>query len=382
MIKNLFKLNILILAVAISPKLFSQKLQVEFLRNFCFDSLEYSSGNTIYQVFGNEIYYANQKGSSLKIFKKDTLGDKNVFFLNKNNRDYFLDFAIDSSGNIFLLFQTKLVKYELHDENSKVSLKDIVAEAPLNLSYDNVYCTSGKIVLTRCYNYATIMGDTIFAEFRIFDTTNLEFVYNKKIVHDAIGFTHLSSYFMDVNYGKVLLVNALKNNAYIFDINERMFENSAGDGAYLNKNISEIPFPTQIIPYTNPKVIVRDVSAFAKKIDRYEGGRFVNDSTLILVKKNKGKSINGKRIISFYNLNSENGKWEFKSNKTFKNKMISGRYGIFNFYYPIPLQIHNNHVYLSEAYFLKTNVSKRKLKKAYMREDNLKVGLYEYFLAI
>jgi|GEM_PF-2345297 hypothetical protein len=382
MIKNLFKLNILILAVAISPKLFSQKLQVEFLRNFCLDSSEYSTNNTIYEVFGNEIYYATSEGSALKIFKKDTQGDKNVFFLKKNIKDYFLDFTIDSSGSFFLLFQTKLVKYQLNDENSIVSYKDIVAEAPLNLSYDNVYCTSGKIVLTRCYNYATLEKDTLFAEFSLFDRTNLQLVYTKKIVHDAIGFTHLSSYFMDVNYGKVLLVNALKNKAYIFNINERMSEDSAGDGAYLNKNISEIPFPTQIIPYTNPKAMVRDVSTFAKKIDRYEGGRFVNDSTLILVKKNKGKSINGKRTISVYQLNDSIGNWEFKSNKTFKNKMISGRYGIFNFYYPTHLKIHNNHVYLSEAYFLKTNVSKRKLKRAYMREDNLKVGLYEYFLAI
>jgi hypothetical protein len=376
-----------ILVAFLPPKFFSQNLKIKFAQSFELDSVDYNSDALSYDIKGDKTYYAQQLGSKIKVFlNQPGKIDRCIFNLDKGLGNYFLDFVIDADEkNIFLLFQQSVQSYSLK-QGSKTDelllLSNLTNEVLLKKHYENIFFTEDKLVITRCYNFATAQNDTLYANFCVFNPSELRLLYEKNLVHDAIGFTHLSSYFFDVNYGKVLFVNALKNKTLIFDLNHFDEINFIGDGVLLNPGIDHIPFDTKIIPYSNAKRNVKEVADFASKVDRFEGGRFVNDSIFLIVKKHKSKSIRGKRSIIFYELNSISRQWEYKCTRKFENGFSSKRYGIFQFFYPTLLKIQNNRLFVVEAYFPNAKVSKRKLKKAFMSDDNPKAGIYEYFLQI
>lgn len=172
--------SFIILVAEMPPKFFSQKLNIELTRSYSLDSLDYELQDQPFQLFSNTIYYSEQLGPILKIYKKDSISESCVYKMDKGLENYFLSFVIDSSQtNIFLLFQNSLVTFPINQIKPTLenyTMSQAKSSISLNDSYDNIYFSNEKIVLTRCYNYATAENDTLYSQYLICNASDLSLV--------------------------------------------------------------------------------------------------------------------------------------------------------------------------------------------------------------
>lgn len=363
--------------------LLSQKsLDIQYDTKTPLDSIEYDGDIIKYKIDGNNLYYAGIKGNDLLIYNSRPLqNDKLIFrFQLREEGKYFLDFVIEEESNLYLLFQKELFYFKLKDDQLVYQLAESYKNQSFDTNFSNIYRTNNKVVLTNCYNHAVDEEDDK-CPYLVLDKENLSKIKQENLPHDAIGLTHIPSYFYDVNYGKILFINTLKKQAFVYNLDDDSSVYTIGDGQLLNEGVEKLPFSTHIVPYTNAKDVVRNVSIYSKTINYIEGGFFLNDTTLFLVEKTKSKKISSKRILHFYRYDKNKDEWNFYISKSFKNKKHSKKYKMLQFYYSTGIQIKDNKLYFCELYLPKESINPFKINR-YLSDifnyENFIYGIYEY----
>lgn len=347
---------------------------------------EYSFNEQIKLQYSNAVFYFAQwseDGNLITFYKHEKDSFVPVFSYLCADDEYFNCFTIVET-NIFLHFQGKLLRFSLNKYDGQPQVKeDATAAVPLFLhykeygdTYDNIYEANGKLILTNCSNIDGDEGENwesppCYAV--IVDPMTLMIVKFLSIKHDAIGLTHIPNYFVDVNYKRLLLVHALTQKAYVYDLeNLDASPDSLGSFKLLNEGISSLPFSTRIISYTtNARELVGRISQYADKINRMEGGFFLNDSTVVLVEKLKGPKFGGKRVLHFFKQNYLSQKWAHVYSRMIKestNPHYSKRYKFLGFTDYRGFIVKNNIIYMLGSE-LPTEVKSRAQLRKYYRTN-------------
>lgn len=235
-------------------------------------------------------------------------------FLVKDSIAYYLYY----DGIYTYPLSMKTINYEDRQEKA-------LNYIPLNKLYDQIYCFNDTLVVTTAYN-------TYGAPYCAYTTIALnsfEEVMSQVVYIDAIGFSHLPSYFVSVSSQNIAITNCLKNSISIYNFKDPNPQYSLGNGQLLNPSIDSIPFETDVTKTPNVRKMVSEVSTFGYKINRFEGVFFMNDSLLVSVEKVKKSD---DRILHFYSLELKENKWYY----TGARKMKSGlrqfeKYGVISF---------------------------------------------------
>lgn len=233
--------------------------------------------------------------------------------------------------------------------------------------------------MNSCYNYATKESEPVNCHYKVIglDGNSLK---TAKLKHDAIGFTHLPSYFINTGFNLVALTNALSNKIEIYDI---MKDSSIiiGDLNLINNEIDSLPFITKIEPYTSAKGILMNVSDFGKSVDRFEGSFVLNRETIGVVLKTKGNNINSKRLLYIYS-KDEYGNWGHTKTFKYKNNLYSKKYGLFQFYYPSGIKvIDENKISIVEfniPNYVNSKLGLLRFKRNMSMDEPLKQAIYVY----
>jgi hypothetical protein len=344
------------------------------------DSSDYFSGFQAFQNLNSETYYSVQKGKSIKLFQVKGTSDSSWFDLTLNVGEFFKSFIVDNEfENIYFLLQKSLLKFPLSNNNIYNS-SEAIGSVNLTEAYDNLYFESGKILLTRCYNEASVELD--YSKSRVLLINPSDFTTERKLEfeHDAIGLTHLASYYFDCNYGKLLFVNGLSDKFEIVSLNNN-YHWAVGSDKELNSGVDSIPFKTQIMPYSNAKEIVSNISKFASKINYFEGGSFLNDSTFFVVQKTKG-NYNSKRILWFYKLNQLTNEWMLVTKRNFYNPNINADYLIFQFYNSNGIDVKDNIISIVEYAIPNGIKSMKKINQLIDKDENPHFKIYNFKLVL
>jgi len=289
------------------------------------------------------------------------------------------------NGIVYYLFNNKVLKFQLPDNSRKKGLDfntyeqneyDMSIDVP-SVYYD-IHLQEEVIVLTSCYNYFVNDSSVAKCLYKIFERENFHNIVDGEFEHDAIALSHLPSYFSDVNANRIVFTNALKNEAVIINVNDIDSPLVVGTSNLLNENIKKVPFNTTITKDVNARELIHNVSNFSKKINRIEGVSFVNDSTIMLVEKKKSISSRGKRTLYFYSLDSHDEKWNLVAKRKFKNKQVSKKYGILQFYYPSGFEIIDGKLYIVEMDIPKELNRKRAIHNFAKNNEEPNFAIYEY----
>jgi hypothetical protein len=320
--------------------LFSQKrFNIEQLDKIVLDKCPYTGGGDCnYEIYNDTIYYTVRNGAFLTLYKKhvkDSISTDYQVINNRKGSIFYTDFVVDiNSNSIYYLFNNGV----FHLPNKKTSI-ELDAQNYLfenSLVYYKLNIENNSLILSRCYNGFSNSGEPQKCHVKVVDFDG-NIKLNEKFVHDAIALTHLPSYFIDAKFNKVVFTNALRDEIRVFNLNTNSTK-IVGDLDLLNEGIDSIPYNTIISEGVNAKQIIANVSGFAKTIDRIEGCLVLNENTICVVMKLKGKGIDSKRIIKIFQKNI-NDIWEHVSSFRFRNKIFSKKYGLFQFYYPSGVKV-------------------------------------------
>lgn len=359
----------------------AQKLSLSYLDKTELRESDYFSGSLPFQTIGKQVYYSTKKGSIVSFYKTGETADSLILTLETFPNEYYKSFRFsDDLSKLYILMHGSIIKLEMNETPPVALVNSTQAKAiyQLNETYDEITVNGNNLIVTQAYNEAVDLLSEPSCRYLILDASDLKEVSKQKMPHDALGLSHKHTYFFDVQYGKILFVNALKNTFSVVEIDENK-TTYFGDSTLLNSGIDKIPFDTKVLKYSNPKDMVLKTIKFANSINYFEGGKFINDSTIMIVEKLKGRNPS-KRKLHFYQYSKQQNQWTFLCFRTFKNRKASSRYHIFQFYYPNPLQIVDNRVYLAEI--SATGFSKRKINKDIENTEEIKFALYEYKLEL
>jgi len=357
----------------------AQKLNLKLVEKTELGQSDYFSESQPVQKINDHILYSVKLGKVVSFYKVGEVSDSLVFSFETRQQEYYKSFRFTQDlSSLFLLLHESVLKFDLQSTDRETPSNSSSASSQYLLTepYEDLVLDRNKVILTNAYNEAVDPTAEAMCRFLILDTTNLKEITKQNIAHDALGLTHKRTYLFAVHQGKILFVNSLHNSFYIFDT-EKLTYSNFGDSSLLNPKVDKIPFETKILKYTNPKDVVLRTIKFAGSVNYYEGGMFLNDSTIMISQKVKGHN-QSKRKLHFYRYNKQNNQWEILGYRTFKNGKISDQYHIFQFYYSNPLQVDNNRIYLTEISI--SNLSKRKIDQEFEDSEKIKFALYEYQL--
>ncbi len=357
----------------------AQKLDLELVKKTELRQSDYFSESQPLQRINNQIYYSVKTGKLVSFYKVGETSDSLVFSFEPRLKEYYKSFRFaEDLSSLFILLHEAVLKFDLrttvpeNPSNSSLASSQVVLAEP----YDEIALDSNRLILTNAYNEAVDPSAEPMCRFLVLNTNDLKTVTKQTIAHDALGLTHKRTYLFAVHNGKILFVNSLHNSFLVYDI-EKGFYTTFGDSSLVNAKVDRIPFETKILKYTNPKDVVLNTIKFAGDINYYEGGMFLNDSTIMVSEKIKGHD-QSKRKLHFYGFDKQSGHWKNLGFRTFKNGKVSQKYHIFQFYYSNPIQAENNRIYLTEISV--ENLSKRKIEHEFENSEKIKFALYEYKL--
>lgn len=334
-----------------------------------------------YEILKDTVYYIVKTAGKITLYKKhvnDSIS-KAYQTLNSIPRLTFnTDFKIDiANSKIYYLFNDGIIALANSPKTEVFPSLDYLTN--LDVIYYDLSIQSNVLVLNSCYNYATKEPGPVNCHYKVIDLDGNS-VKTGKLKHDAIGFTHLPSYFINTGFSLVALTNALSNKIEIYDImNDSSF--IIGDLNSINNEIDSLPFNTKIEPYSNAKGVLMNVSEFGKTIDRFEGCFVLNRNTIGVVLKTKGNNINSKRLLYIYS-KDEYGNWGHTKTFKYKNNLYSKKYGLFQFYYPSGIQVIDESkisiVELNIPNYVNTKLGLLRFKRNVSMNKPLKQAIYVY----
>jgi hypothetical protein len=369
--------SILVLVVLFwTASAFSQKTEINIDSCVILENSDYFRDLNKFHWNKQSLYYLTKEKSEVSLVQRSQGKTDKLGSFRGTEINYLKDFVIDSSENfIYLLCHEKLVKYDISNLSTPLNILRI------NEYYDEVFVERGRILLTRCYNEATKSTTAPKPRILVLDA-NLNELKRIELNHDAIGLTHKPTYYIDVNYGKILFSNALKNKIEIIDI-ETFSTISIGDSSQINEGIDSLPLQTNIQPYSNPKTMIQELSAVVNKLNYIEGCSFLNDHEFLVVEKQKG-SINKHRKIHLFRYNVSNNLWEYKGASVFSNQSsrVDKKSGIFQFYFTERFEIWDNCIALMDVAFPKGVKSVKKFSKQLNETDNAHFAIYFFSIRV
>ena len=362
---------------------FSQSsLNLKQIQKIELDKTDYIGGLPVkYEISQDTVYYIVKMAGKITLYKKhvnDSISEVHQTVHSIPRLSFNTGFEIDIvNSKIYYLFSDGVIA--LPNRPKSVDFPSLDYLTNLDVIYYDISMQSNLLVMNSCYNYATKDPDPAYCHYKVIDLEGNS-VKTAKLKHDAIGFTHLPSYFINTGFNLVALTNALSNKIEIYDITN---DSSiiTGNLNLINNEIDSLPFNTKIGPYTNAKGVLMNVSDFGKSIDRFEGCFVLNRETIGVVLKTKGNNINSKRLLYIYS-KDEYGNWGHTKTFKYKNNLYSKKYGLFQFYYPSGIKvIDENKISIVEfniPNYVNSKLGLLRFKRNMSMDEPLKQAIYVY----
>jgi hypothetical protein len=257
-------------------------------------------------------------------------------------KDYLNDFDF-RNDSVLILSYKKLLLFKLKGDTAY-----LLNETPLYMGFENCYFSDSKILVTLCYNKHKLDGD--FKSGLLIYDLNLKNLDKKIINTDAIPFTHAVGNYYDYYNSKLVVTNVLRKKIWIFD-NSGTVIDSIGDNQLFNNGLNKIPINYAFDASTSsPKDTIYKILEFDKTITRIQKVFFINDTTILVSIKSKGKGLK-RQLIKFEKHNLQWTEKELKIQYKPKEK--------FSWAYSKPLHFYKNRILFLEGHVPKA-VSKRK----------------------
>src|SRR5690554_1204508 len=200
---------------------FSQKtLNLRQIQKIELDQTDYIGDiPSNYEILQDTIYYIVKTAGKITLYKKHVNDSISKAYQTINSiprLTFNTDFAIDiANSKIYYLFNDGIIALANSPKTEVFPSLDYLTN--LDVIYYDLSIQSNLLVLNSCYNYATKEPGPVNCHYEVIDLDGNS-VKIGKLKHDAIGFTHLPSYFINTGFNLVALTDALSNKIAIYDI--------------------------------------------------------------------------------------------------------------------------------------------------------------------